>query len=332
MRYKNQPWVAGYNPLNEPTEKTGVKLLEFYDRVVKAIREVDPHHLSKLPCEKDLTIVFLDGNTFGSDFSFLQNDKTYRWKAWTGTVYSVHDYCKYGFPGLRYKSTPENRAYLELSFERKCSFMREHNLPIWNGEFGPVYDSKGPEKDQINEERYEMLKDQLSLYKEKKIVGWSIWTYKDIGFQGTISLTYMNLTNVLLGLTYLSPSSPYITLLKPFLDKKQALALDAWGASDTHLAPLFSQIEKFFKDNIDEEDQKRYPWPVWKFEQWISRVVRNELLSEFLVPEWARYFKGLSADELNKLGESFKFENCLLRDKLNNILKNDSVVQNGFHA
>ena len=45
-RYKNQPWVAGYNPLNEPTEKTQVKLLEFYDRVVKAIRDVDPDHLS----------------------------------------------------------------------------------------------------------------------------------------------------------------------------------------------------------------------------------------------------------------------------------------------
>ena len=44
--YKGHPWVAGYNPLNEPTEKTETKLLEFYDRVVKAIREVDPHHLS----------------------------------------------------------------------------------------------------------------------------------------------------------------------------------------------------------------------------------------------------------------------------------------------
>lgn len=65
--------------------------------------------------------------------------------------------------------------------------MRENNLPIWNGEFGPVYDSAGPEKEAINSERYQMLKDQLSLYKAKKIVGWSIWTYKDIGFQGTRS-------------------------------------------------------------------------------------------------------------------------------------------------
>src|SRR5271170_8315382 len=99
-----------------------------------------------------------------------------------------------------------------------------------------------------------------------------------------------------------------MSLLEPFLKKKQALALDACGASDDHLAPLFNQIETFFKNNITEEDQKRYPWPVWKFEQFISRVVRNELLSEFLVPEWARYFQGLSGDQLKHLGESFAFD------------------------
>jgi aryl-phospho-beta-D-glucosidase BglC (GH1 family) len=185
-RYKNNAWVAGFNPLNEPTEKTGVRLAEFYDRVVKGIREVDPDHLSTFPRLKNLTLVFLDGNTFGSDFSFLANDKSCRWKSWSGCVYSVHDYCKYGFPGLRYKSTPENRAYLERSFERKCGFMRANNLPIWNGEFGPVFDSEGPEVEKINSERYQMLQDQLSLYKAKDIVGWSIWTYKDIGFQGIL--------------------------------------------------------------------------------------------------------------------------------------------------
>lgn len=116
-----------------------------------------------------------------------------------------------------------------------------------------------------------------------------------------------------------------MTLLQPFLEKKQALALDAWGASDDHLAPLFDQIEKFFKDNISEKDQKRYPWPVWKFESFISRVVRNELLSEFLVPEWARYFDGLNEMELRKLGESFAFGNCVFRGELNNILKEDSL-------
>jgi aryl-phospho-beta-D-glucosidase BglC (GH1 family) len=56
--YKGNPWVAGYNPLNEPTEKTGVKLLDFYDRVVKALREVDPEHLSTAPCTHSRPILY----------------------------------------------------------------------------------------------------------------------------------------------------------------------------------------------------------------------------------------------------------------------------------
>lgn len=156
--------------------------IEWLKPSVKSIRIISV----RLHSKSCLCVVFLDANTFGSDFSFLRKDTTQRWKSWSGIVYSVHDYCKYGFPGLRYAPTPQNRAYLERSFERKCSFMRENNLPIWNGEFGPVYDSRGLEKDAINSERYQMLKDQLSLYKEKQIVGWSIWTYKDIGFQGNV--------------------------------------------------------------------------------------------------------------------------------------------------
>lgn len=55
---------------------------------------------------------------------------------------------------------------------------------IWNGEFGPVYAAPG-EKDyeQINQERSNLLGKQLSIYKEDQIC-WSIWLYKDIGFQG----------------------------------------------------------------------------------------------------------------------------------------------------
>ncbi len=49
-RYKNNPWVAGYNPLNEPSDPSGKALDTFYRRVVSAIRKIDPQH-----------IIFLDG-------------------------------------------------------------------------------------------------------------------------------------------------------------------------------------------------------------------------------------------------------------------------------
>jgi hypothetical protein len=37
--------------------------------------------------------------------------------------------------------------------------------------------------EKINDQRYNLLGQQMSIYKEEQI-SWSIWLYKDIGFQG----------------------------------------------------------------------------------------------------------------------------------------------------
>jgi hypothetical protein len=50
--------IAGYNPLNEPADATQTRLVDFYDRVIAAIRAIDPDHA-----------LFLDGNTYATDFS-----------------------------------------------------------------------------------------------------------------------------------------------------------------------------------------------------------------------------------------------------------------------
>lgn len=45
QHYKDNTWVAGYNPLNEPTDSEHTRLIAFYERVEKAIRAIDPHHI-----------------------------------------------------------------------------------------------------------------------------------------------------------------------------------------------------------------------------------------------------------------------------------------------
>ena len=57
-RYRDEPAVAGYNLLNEPADPSGQVVGPFHDRLVAAVREVDPDH-----------IVFVDGNTYSTDFS-----------------------------------------------------------------------------------------------------------------------------------------------------------------------------------------------------------------------------------------------------------------------
>jgi hypothetical protein len=75
--YKANPWIAGYNPLNEPADEKHVRLIEFYNRVHDTIRAIDPDH-----------VLFLDGNTFASDFSKFGEAHV----NWKNTAYSIHDY------------------------------------------------------------------------------------------------------------------------------------------------------------------------------------------------------------------------------------------------
>lgn len=176
--YKGNPWIAGYNPLNEPCDPFKTRLPAWYDRVYAAIRAIDADHL-----------IFLDGNTFASDFSCFNIETC---KKWIGVVYACHDYSRYGFPLSKetYVGDDEQKLRVKKSYLKKVEWMKENNLPIWNGEFGPVYARRqydGDATDEINTSRIQLLKDQLDVYDEDNI-SWSIWLYKDIGYQGLFPL------------------------------------------------------------------------------------------------------------------------------------------------
>ena len=148
----------------------------------------------------------------------------------------------------------------------------------------------------------------MSIYKADQI-SWSIWLYKDIGFQGMV---------------YTNPDSAYIKLLEPFLDKKKRLGLDKWGRDDTHVAHIWAPVIEHLKQEIpDKFLDKRYPQH-WRIEGHLHRVVRETLLSEILAWEYASYFEGKTLDELDELAASFKFENCVQREGLNQILRADA--------
>lgn len=157
--YKGNKWIAGYNPLNEPTDSKHTRVIKFYDEVHAAIRAQDPDH-----------IIFFDGNTFASDFSHFGDSH----KNWDNTAYSIHDYSVFGFPAApeNYTGTPEQQRRLRRSYEKKREWMDERGLCVWNGEWGPVYARKqydGAATDSINEGRYKVLSDQLDIYTKVRI-------------------------------------------------------------------------------------------------------------------------------------------------------------------
>jgi hypothetical protein len=100
--------------------------------------------------------------------------------------------------------------------------MQKANVPIWNGEWGSVYQNPRTDlnADAINKKCFAHLKKQLNIYREFGNKSRSIWLYKDIGYQGIV---------------YVDPESPYMKLVGGFVQKKQSLGLDYWGVADKNI-------------------------------------------------------------------------------------------------
>ncbi|KAF9878857.1 glucan -beta-glucosidase [Colletotrichum karsti] len=301
--YKGNKVIAGYNPLNEPADPKHTRLISWYERAEKAIRAIDPDH-----------ILFLDGNTYAMDFSAFSPEKTL-----PNSVYSCHDYSLYGFPlPEQYEGIDSQKQKLRASLKRKVEFMQKARVPIWNGEWGPVYQDPRTDSNAAatNEKRFALLKEQLNIYREFGGISWSIWLYKDIGYQGMV---------------YVDPESPYMRLIRPFVEKKQRLGLDFWGCADKSgidnevYAPFISKLKSTLPEHLHK---KKYP-KTWTFDRQVERVVRECLMSEYHGWEFAELFKGKTEAELEELAASFALENCVKRNQLNQILTADAETANG---
>lgn len=107
-RYANEPWIGGYDLINETNwtfpEGNNSQMRELFGRITDAIREVDPNH-----------IIFIEGNSWANDFSGL----TPPWD--DNMVYSFHKY---------WSGTGASDLDWILAIRD------EHNVPIWMGESG----------------------------------------------------------------------------------------------------------------------------------------------------------------------------------------------------
>ncbi len=279
-RYKDQPWIAGYDLINEPADPSGKKVFPYYKRLYNAIRKIDPNH-----------ILFIEGNRYAKDFSMFT-------EVWENVVYTNHDYARPGFGG-DYPGYIDgkymNKDSLEQVFLGKSAFMLKHNVPIWVGEFGPLY-TGNPDEDEI---RYRVLKDQLAYFNKYK-ASWCIWLYKDMGLHAIM---------------HQKDSTPYMKLVSAFLIRKDSLGADAWGANDRNIRQIIAPIEELFEKEFPEY----YPYPAGS-KRHISLLVRNILIAEALVLEYCNLFKDLSEEELIALAESFRYENYVKRKRLEDIL------------
>ncbi|MFZ4620073.1 MAG: cellulase family glycosylhydrolase [Bacteroidota bacterium] len=106
-RYADQPWIGGYDILNEPAWNLGagnVPLRNLYLSITAAIRQVDTNH-----------IIFAEGNWYATDFGGLT-------PAWDkNLVYSFHKYWNTNDMG---------------SINYLLALRSSENRPLWLGESG----------------------------------------------------------------------------------------------------------------------------------------------------------------------------------------------------
>ena len=154
QRYVNEPWIGGYDIINEPNwgfsdtadrrgtaEKKNVPLRKLMMEITASIRSVDKNH-----------IIIIEGNGFGNNYRGIL-------PPWDGNM--VLSWHKYWNPN----TDTAIRSFLELR--------EKYNIPIWLGESG--------------ENNNTWYKEAIHLM-ESHDIGWCWWPLKKIGTNNPLEI------------------------------------------------------------------------------------------------------------------------------------------------
>jgi aryl-phospho-beta-D-glucosidase BglC (GH1 family) len=298
-RYKGNPVIAGYNVMNEPVtgaphgffgfpyEPDWAPLNQVNQRVVAAIRRIDPEH-----------IIFLEGDFFSTQFSGL--DAPFA----ANLVYSSHNYLRPCLGSGKYpggflnQHWDRNRMEQDFAEQEGTQYCRKHGVPLWVGEFGGAFD--GPARELPD--RLQALDDQLSVVEQAQ-AHWTIWTWKDMGMMGLLSV---------------APDSDYAAVVEPVLKAKQELGTDSWvtNRSRTRVQEQAAELADMILGRLPETGVVRD-----RFRFYVEQVLLGNFISAFLHPLHARCFKDMNEAEIECTMQSFAREKCRVNEGLREVLK-----------
>lgn len=298
-RYRGEAVIAGYDLMNEPLSNAASErsngsyrpdwgsLNRLYRRAVRAIREVDTEH-----------IIFLEGDGFST--RFLGMDEPFA----ENLAYSSHHYNRAGwgpgaYPGLHREGFWDREMLVQAFQDHEGrQYTRQYNVPLWAGEFGSVFN--GPPEDRPS--RLRGIEDQISVF-EQFGVHWTTWTYKDLGVMGWVGL---------------DPDSEYMLRAAPVLKAKLQLHSDSWmyWLPSTPAKELLSELACVVQQTMGE------PGPDGKWVQGqLIKAALGGYASSQMQPAYARLFKDMSEVEIDRVLESFAFENCRPNQDLVGVVK-----------
>ena len=183
-RYKDENFLFGYDLINEPitnqvsdisNERQTEIMNEFYDRLINAIRKIDPYHC-----------IVIEGNVRQSGGIKTLNKSLIT--EHSNMVASFHFYPLFQYAALDLSvlkdgesSTTDivaEKKVLKELMKNEYEYIQEINCPMLLGEFG-FFKAKD-EKLQT-----EIVSIQLEIMKEWGW-HWCVWPYKDIGAMGLV--------------------------------------------------------------------------------------------------------------------------------------------------
>ena len=242
---------------------------------VKAIREVDPHH-----------IIFLEGNYWSQDFSEM--DMPFA----PNIAYSPHYYnpaaTRAGSWPMEIGGVVHDRRMMDRDVAYRDAFMKKYDVPVWMGEFGT---RRYPDL----EDKNRVLKDYIESFEELGH-SWCYWCFKDLGLRGPL---------------YLKPESEWARFTKPIRELKIKYHTDR-----AHTDAKSWRYEQFLQGYQEGEFELSKD----KLAELLDRNIR-ETLSDQLTLTFAKQIADLSVADIDRMTDSFRFENCLIYEPWANIFK-----------
>jgi len=291
--YKDEPYIAGYNLLNEPDAPNMEILNRLYREWTYAIRSVDKRH-----------IIFIEGNRYSQVFEGL--DEPFD----DNLVYSSHNYTIATHRARKYPGYVGNvyadKNWMEKIFLERNSWILERKRPSWVGEFGALFDGPIDAPTNADMARLMALRDQLEVF-NKYEQHWTIWTYKDVGVQG---------------LVVPKEDCEYMRRIKPILKLKEKLGLDSWTSRGHGLLAIeTARIIEVIAQAVSE-GLKDYSLDYTTLTRTLGDRIICGTISNFLAPLYALQFADMKEDEIERMHHSaFEFSNCAKRTYLIETLK-----------
>ncbi|OGS23396.1 MAG: hypothetical protein A2297_05085 [Elusimicrobia bacterium RIFOXYB2_FULL_48_7] len=163
-RYKDEPWVLGYELMNEPYDMDWNVTRDYYMQAIRAIREVDKKHIMLLgTCH--FTHASVMEKTWGK--VKFRPDEPYN-----QAVFAFHEYARADDPS-------DVAPVID-------GILKKYNVPVYCTEFGAAETVSGL----TLEDKRRFEQDMFAMFKTRQI-GWTIWNM--IGTCPDIKLDYADI-------------------------------------------------------------------------------------------------------------------------------------------